>query len=87
MVVENDKVKLRWDFEYRIRKETTECRPDVTIDNKDRKLIYISAPVTKTSMKKRLGGNYISINNWPMRPGRGDHDHPSGYWMHWRRWE
>ena len=39
--IENDKIKLCWDFEYRMRKETTARRPDVTIEYKDRKLIQI----------------------------------------------
>ena len=40
-VIENDKVKLCWDFEYWKRKETTARRPDVTIESKNRKLIQI----------------------------------------------
>ena len=40
-VIEHDKVKLCWDFEYRMGKETTARRPDVTIESKDRTLIRI----------------------------------------------
>ena len=40
-VIENDKVKMIWDFEYRMRKESTARRPDVTIEHKDRRLIQL----------------------------------------------
>jgi len=41
MVMENDAVKMAWDFEYHMRKETTARRPDVTIEYKEQKLIQV----------------------------------------------
>jgi len=40
-VLENDMVKMSWDFEYHMRKETTARRPDVTIEYKERKVIQV----------------------------------------------
>ena len=74
--IANDKAKLRWNFGYSIRKKTTACRPNVTIEYKDCKLIQIidmACPVVKTSMR-RLRRNYRSISNLPIRSGRGDLD-------------
>jgi hypothetical protein len=41
MVLENESVKMCWDFEYKMRKETTARRPDVTIEYKAGRLIQI----------------------------------------------
>ena len=41
-VIENDKVKLYWHFEYQMRKNKTARRPDVTIMYKNCKLIQIT---------------------------------------------
>ena len=40
-VMENEKVKMSWDFEYHMRKETTASRPDVTVEYKEQKLIQL----------------------------------------------
>lgn len=40
-VLENSEVKLCWDFEYKMRKETTARRPDATLEYKDKKLIQL----------------------------------------------
>lgn len=40
-VLENEQVKLCWDFEYKMRKERTARRPDVTLEYKDQQLIQI----------------------------------------------
>ena len=40
-VLENEHVKMSWDFEYNMRKESTARRPDVTIEYKERKVIHL----------------------------------------------
>jgi hypothetical protein len=40
-VLENSEVKMCWDFEYKMRKETTARRPDATLEYKNRKLIQL----------------------------------------------
>ena len=40
-VMENEEVKMSWDFEYSMRKESRARRPDVTIEYKERKLIQL----------------------------------------------
>ena len=39
--MENDKVKLVWDFEFHIRKTTTTRRPDFILELKTEKKIWI----------------------------------------------
>ena len=40
-MLENEKVKMNWDFEYQMRKESTARRPNVTLEYKDLKLIQL----------------------------------------------
>ena len=40
-VLENSKLKLVWDFEYHLRKMTTYRRPDLTLEDKERKMIWL----------------------------------------------
>ena len=40
-VLENSDVKMSWDFEYSMRKQSTARRPDVSIEYKERKLIQL----------------------------------------------
>ena len=40
-VLENGHVKISWDFEYNMRRESTARRPDVTIEYKERKIIQL----------------------------------------------
>ena len=54
-VLENEHVKMSWDFEYKIRKESTAKRPDVTIKYKERKVIHLvdmTCPSDKNVLKK-----------------------------------
>ena len=39
--VENSREKLVWDFEYHLRKTTTYRRPDLTLEDKERKMIWL----------------------------------------------
>lgn len=41
MIIENDDWKLLWDFEYRLRKTCKQRRPDVTIESKKNKQIWL----------------------------------------------
>ena len=41
MVLENDKAKLVWDFEFHLRKSTTARRPDLILELKSYKKIWI----------------------------------------------
>ena len=40
-VLENEHVKMSWDFKYSKRKEPTEKRYDVTIECKEKKVIHL----------------------------------------------
>ena len=40
-MLENEHVKMNWDFEYNMRTESTARRPDVTIEYKERKVIHL----------------------------------------------
>ena len=40
-MLKNENVKMSWDFEYNMRKESTAKRPDVTIEYKERKVIHL----------------------------------------------
>ena len=40
-VFENDKGKLVWDFEFNLRKTTTARRPDLILEDKEKKKIWI----------------------------------------------
>ena len=39
--LENDHAKLVWNFEFNLRKTTTSRRPDVTLEDKEKKIIWI----------------------------------------------
>ena len=54
---ENDKVKLIWDFEYNLRKTTTARRPELVLENKTDKIIWIcdmACPQTINIERKRI---------------------------------
>ena len=40
-VLENDHAKLVWDFEFNLRKTTTSRRPDLTLEDKEKKISWI----------------------------------------------
>ena len=40
-MLENERAKLVWDFEFKLRKTTTTRRPDLTIEDKETKKIWI----------------------------------------------
>ena len=40
-VLENSRAKLGWDVEFHLRKTTTYRRPDLTLEDKERKLIWL----------------------------------------------
>ena len=40
-MLENDKAKLVWDFQFNLRKTTTSRRPDLILENKEQKKIWI----------------------------------------------
>ena len=40
-VIENDKAKLLWDIEFNLRKTTTSRRPDLILEEKEKKKIWI----------------------------------------------
>ena len=40
-VLENERGKLVWDFEFKLRKTTTERRPDLILEDKEKKKIWI----------------------------------------------
>ena len=40
-VLENTRAKLVWDFEFHLRKTTTCRRPDLTLEGKERKMIWL----------------------------------------------
>ena len=41
MVLENDKAKLVWDFQFNLRKTETTRRPELILETKDKKQIWI----------------------------------------------
>ena len=56
MVLENNTVKMCWDFEYAMRKESTARRLDVTLEYKERKVIQLvdmACPSEKNVEEKR----------------------------------
>ena len=40
-VLENDRAKLIWDFEFHLRKTTTARRPDLILEDKEQKKIWV----------------------------------------------
>ena len=40
-VLENDRAKLLWDFEFNLRKTTAARRPDLILEDKEKKYIWI----------------------------------------------
>ena len=40
-VLENSRAKLIWDFEYHLRKTTAYRRPDLTLEDKEKKMIWL----------------------------------------------
>ena len=56
-VMENDKGKLEWDFEFYLRKTTTARRPDLILEDKEKKKIWIcdmACPQQRNIEAKRL---------------------------------
>ena len=54
-VLKNGHVKISWDFEYNMRRESTARRPDVTIEYKKRKVIHLidmACPSEKNVLEK-----------------------------------
>ena len=54
-MLENEHVKMTWDFEYNMRKESTARRPDVTIEYKEKKIIHLvdmACPNEKNFLEK-----------------------------------
>ena len=54
--LENAKAKLVWDFEFHLRKTTTERRPDLVLEDKEEKMIFIcdmACPQTPNVQTKR----------------------------------
>ena len=57
-VLENEKAKMVWDFEYKLRKSNTARRPDLTLELKNEKKIFIcdmSCPQEKNITSRRNG--------------------------------
>ena len=57
MVLENDRGKLVWDFEFHLRKTTTARRPDLILEDKEKKKIWIcdmACPQQRNIEAKRL---------------------------------
>ena len=55
--MENDKGKLVWDFEFHLRKTTTARRPDLILEDKEKKKIWIcdmACPQQRNIQAKRL---------------------------------
>ena len=55
-VLENDKAKLIWDFEFKLRKTKTSRRPHLILEEKDEKKIWIcemACPQQRSLEKKR----------------------------------
>ena len=56
-VLENSQAKLVWDFEFNLRKTTTSRRPDLMLEEKQTKIIWIceiACPQENSIEKKRL---------------------------------
>ena len=56
-VMENDKGKLVWDFEFNLRKTMTARRPDLILEDKEKKKIWIcdmACPQQRNIQAKRL---------------------------------
>ena len=56
-VLENSQAKLMWDFEFNLRKRTTARRPDLILEEKEKKNIWISdmaCPQENNIEKKRI---------------------------------
>ena len=54
--LENAKAKLVWDFEFHLRKTTTARRPDLVLEDKEKKMIFIcdmACPQTPNVQTKR----------------------------------
>ena len=50
-------MKMSWDFQYNMRKESTARRPDVTVEYKERKmthLIDMTCPSEKNVLKENI---------------------------------
>ena len=63
----NDKIMLCWKFEYRVRKETTAWRPDVTIEYEDHRLIQIN--INEKVKKNLLKCQQLAYEIRKRRPG------------------
>ena len=75
-VIENEDVKMTWDFEYQMRKESTARRPDVTIEYKEQKriqLIDMACPseknVNEKMNEKRQKYQQLAFEKRESRPG------------------
>ena len=55
-ILENDHAKLVWDFEYNSRKTTTSRRPDLTLEDKEKEILWIcdmARPQENNTVTKR----------------------------------
>ena len=55
-ILENDHAKLVWDFEYNLRKTTTSRRPDLTLEDKEKEILWIcdmACPQENNTVTKR----------------------------------
>ena len=75
-VIENEDVKMTWDFEYQMRKESTARRPDVTIEYKEQKriqLVDMACPseknVNEKMNEKRQKYQQLAFEIRERRPG------------------
>ena len=59
-ILENSQAKLVWDFEFNLRKTTTSRRPDLILEEKEKKNIWIcdmACPQENNVEKKRIEKN------------------------------
>ena len=74
--LENSQAKLVWDFEFNLRKKTTSRRPDLILEEKQTKTIWIcdmACPqennIEKTRLEKRTSYSQLAFEIRERRPG------------------
>ena len=74
--LENSQAKLVWDFEFNLRKKTTSRRPDLILEEKQTKTIWIcdmACPqennIEKTRLEKRTNYSQLAFEIRERRPG------------------
>ena len=83
-VIENDECKLRWDFEYHLRKTTTARRPDETIKYENKNRIFL-VDMARSS-KNNVDANHAEkIQKYPTTHRQTTrvqcNDNPNCYWL------